>query len=277
MSLRLINQYPNLHAAKLYFLSMLLRRPKKSDLLSRVSIGTWLTIPHPSVAELMVRAGFEWVTVDLEHSAIGIETAAELIRTLDLAGVSAFVRVGSHDANVIKRVMDAGAHGVIASTVNTPEQAAAIVAAVKYPPLGTRGVGLSRAQGYAEEFEIHYQWLNEESIVFVQIEHIDAVGNLEKILQTPGVDGFFIGPYDLSASLGIPGELTHPKMLEALDEVRRVQNIVATTPGIHVVQPIPRDVDAKINAGYRFIAFGIDYLFMLNKARETMGELRPES
>ena len=135
---------------------MLLRRPKKSALLSRVSLGTWITIPHPSVAELMVRAGFDWVVVDLEHSPIGIESAAELIRTIDLAGSSPFVRVGSHDANVIKRVMDAGAHGVIASTVNTPEQAAAIVSAVKYPPLGTRGVGLSRAQGYAEEFESHY-------------------------------------------------------------------------------------------------------------------------
>ena len=255
---------------------MLLRRPKKSALLSRVSLGTWITIPHPSVAELMVRAGFDWVVVDLEHSPIGIESAAELIRTIDLAGSSPFVRVGSHDANVIKRVMDAGAHGVIASTVNTPEQAAAIVSAVKYPPLGTRGVGLSRAQGYAEEFESHYRWLNEESIVFVQIEHIEAVGNLEPILRTPGVDGFFIGPYDLSASLGVPGNFAHPKMVEALEEVKRVQNLLPTVPGVHVVQPVPADVIAKIAAGYRFIAFGIDYLFLLNGAKGLLGELRRE-
>ena len=256
---------------------MLLQRPRKSDILSRVSLGTWITIPHPSVAELMVRAGFEWVTVDLEHSPIGLESAAELIRTIDLAGARPFVRVGSHDANVIKRVMDAGAQGVIASTVNTPEQAEAIVSAVKYPPIGTRGVGLSRAQGYAEEFESHYRWLNEESIVFVQIEHIDAVRNLEPILRTPGVDGFFIGPYDLSASLGIPGDFTHKKMVEALEEVRRVQNLVPTVAGVHVVQPVPADVDGKISAGYRFIAFGIDYLFLLNNAKEKLGELKRES
>ena len=236
-----------------------------------------ITIPHPSVAELLVRAGFDWLTVDLEHSAITLESAAELIRVIDLAGISPFVRVGSHDANVIKRVMDAGAHGLIASTVNTPEQAAAIVAAVKYPPIGTRGVGLSRAQGYADEFAEHYRWLNEESIVFVQIEHLEAVRNLESILRVPGVDGFFIGPYDLSASLGIPGDFTHPKMVEALGEVQRVKSIVHTVAGVHVVQPVPAAVREKIASGYRFIAIGIDYLFMLNKAREVMTKVSGES
>ena len=253
---------------------MKLRRPKKADLLSRCSFGSWITIPHPSVAELLVRAGFDWLTVDLEHSAITLESAAELIRTIDLAGCTPMVRVGSHDANVIKRVMDAGAHGIIASTVNTADQAAAIVAAVKYPPVGARGVGLSRAQGYADEFEEHYRWLNEESIVFVQIEHIDAVRNIDSILRVPGVDGFFIGPYDLSASLGIPGDFTHPKMAEALATVRRAKERIGTVAGVHVVQPVAADVRQKMAEGYRFIAFGIDYLFLLNQARSGLEDLR---
>ena len=253
---------------------MKLRRPAKHELLSRPSFGSWITIPHPAVAEVMVRAGFDWLTVDLEHSAITLESAAELIRTIDLAGLSPFVRVGSHDANVIKRVMDAGAHGIIASTVNTAEQAAAIVAAVKYPPVGTRGVGLSRAQGYADEFDTHYRWLNEESIVFVQIEHHEAVRNIDAILSVPGVDGFFIGPYDLSASLGIPGQLDHPKMLAALAEVRAAQERVPTVAGVHVVQPVPADVEKKLAAGYCFIAYGIDYLFLLNHARAGLEEIR---
>ena len=253
---------------------MKLRRPAKHELLSRPSFGSWITIPHPAVAEVMVRAGFDWLTVDLEHSAITLESAAELIRTIDLAGISPFVRVGSHDANVIKRVMDAGAHGIIASTVNTPEQAAAIVAAVKYPPVGTRGVGLSRAQGYADEFDVHYRWLNEESIVFVQIEHHEAVRNIDAILSVPGVDGFFIGPYDLSASLGIPGQLDHPKMLAALAEVRAAQERVPTVAGVHVVQPVPANVEKKLAAGYCFIAYGIDYLFLLNHARAGLEEIR---
>lgn len=253
---------------------MKLRRPAKHELLSRPSFGSWITIPQPAIAEVMVRAGFDWLTVDLEHSAITLESAAELIRTIDLAGLSPFVRVGSHDANVIKRVMDAGAHGIIASTVNTPEQAAAIVAAVKYPPVGTRGVGLSRAQGYADEFDVHYRWLNEESIVLVQIEHHEAVRNIDAILSVPGVDGFFIGPYDLSASLGIPGQLDHPKMLAALAEVRAAQDRVPTVAGVHVVQPVPADVEKKLAAGYRFIAYGIDYLFLLNHARAGLDEIR---
>ena len=253
---------------------MKLRRPKKAELLNRCSFGSWITLPHPSVAELLVRAGFDWLTVDLEHSAITLESAAELIRVIDLAGISPFVRVGSHDANVIKRVMDAGAHGIIASTVNTPEQAAAIVAAVKYPPVGTRGVGLSRAQGFADEFEEHYRWLNGESIVLVQIEHIEAVRNLEAILRVPGVDGFFIGPYDLSASLGIPGDFAHPKMVAALAEVQRVKSLVPTVAGVHVVQPVPAEARRKMQDGYRFIAFGIDYLFLLNHARSGLEDLR---
>ncbi len=249
-------------------------RPQKSELLRKTSFGSWITIPHPAVAELLARAGFDWLNIDMEHSAISLESAAELIRTIDLAGVRPFVRVGSHDTNVIKRVMDAGAHGLIASTVNTPEQAAGIVAAVRYPPAGARGVGLSRAQGYGDEFDAYYQWLNEESIVIVQIEHIHAVKNLKAILQVPGVDGFLIGPYDLSASLGVPGKFTHPKMLEALAEVKCVQKETKTVAGVHIVQPVVNDALQKIEDGYRFIGFGVDFLFLLNSARTGLDTIR---
>ena len=254
--------------------SMNLRRPKKSELLGRTSFGSWITIPHPAVAELLARVGFDWLNVDMEHSAISLESAAELIRTIDLAGVRPFVRVGSHDANVIKRVMDAGAHGIIASTVNTPDEAKRIVAAVRYPPHGTRGVGLSRAQGFGNEFDDYYQWLNEESIVFVQIEHTEAVKNLEAILQVPGVDGFVIGPYDLSASLGVPGDFTHPKMIEALAEVKRIQDRMKTVAGVHVVHPVVNDALQKIKDGYRFVGFGVDFLFLLDSARTGLDEIK---
>jgi len=249
-------------------------RPPKEEFLGKLTLGSWLTIPHPSVAEILGRTGFDWLTVDLEHSATSLETAGEMIRVIDLLGLKAMVRVGSHDANVIKRVMDAGAHGIIASTVNTVEEARGIVAAVKYPPVGTRGVGLSRAHGYAQEFERHYDWLNAEALVIVQIEHIDGVGNMEEIMNVPGVDGFFIGPFDLSASLGIPGKFDDPKMLDALAEVRRVKEKTGTLSGIHVVQPNPDDLKQRIEEGFEMIAYGIDYLFMANKAREGLGNIR---
>jgi 2-keto-3-deoxy-L-rhamnonate aldolase RhmA len=255
---------------------MRLDRPRKSQLLGKVSVGSWITIPHPAIAELLARAGFDWLNIDLEHSAIGLENAAELIRIVELAGISPFVRVGSHDSNVIKRVMDAGAHGIIASTVNTPEQAAQIVAAVRYPPAGNRGVGLSRAQGYGDEFDAYYKWLNEESVVIVQVEHIDAVKNLQAILQVPGVDGFLIGPYDLSASLGVPGKFTHPKMAEALAEVKRVQEKTKAFAGVHIVQPVVDDALQKMEDGYRFIGFGVDFLFLLDSARAGLDAIRKE-
>lgn len=247
-----------------------LRRPKRSEFTTKTTIGSWLTIPHPSVAESLGRAGFDWLTVDLEHSGTSLETASEMIRIVDLIGLNALVRVGSHDSNVIKRVMDAGAHGIIASTVNTVEEAKNIVSAVKYPPIGTRGVGLSRAHGYAQEFEDHYSWLNEESLVIVQIEHINAVNNMREIMKVPGVDGFFIGPYDLSASLGIPGQFDHSLMKEALNHVRNVKKEAGCISGIHVVQPQIQDLQARIDEGYEMIAYGIDYLLMADKAREGL-------
>src|SRR5260370_36605758 len=253
---------------------MRVHRPRKKDLSSRTSFGSWITVPHPAIAELLARAGFDWLNIDLEHSAISLETAAEMIRTIDHAGLRPFVRVGSHDPNVIKRVMDAGAHGIIASTVNTVEEASRIVAAVRYPPLGSRGVGLSRAQGYGDEFDDYYQWLNQESIVIVQIEHIEAVKNLEAILQVSGVDGFLIGPYDLSASLGVPGKFTHPKMAEALEEGKRIPEKTKTVAGVHIVQPVVDDALQKIREGYRLIGFGVDFLFLLKSAREGLVAIR---
>ncbi|MCS1408629.1 MAG: 4-hydroxy-2-oxovalerate aldolase [Verrucomicrobia subdivision 3 bacterium] len=249
------------------------RRPKRSEFLSGVTIGSWLTIPHPSLAEILGRAGFDWLTVDLEHSVTSLETTGEMIRVIDLLGLNALVRVGSHDANTIKRVMDAGAHGIIASTVNTATEARHIVDAVKYPSKGTRGVGLSRAHGYAQEFDRYYRWLNEESLVIVQIEHIDGVRNMEEIINVPGVDGFFIGPFDLSASLGIPGEFDHPKMVEALNSILQVKEKTGTMSGIHVVQPVPEDLQRRIDEGYQMIAYGVDYLFVSNKAREGLSRI----
>jgi 2-dehydro-3-deoxyglucarate aldolase len=238
-------------------------------------VGCWITIPHSNVAELLCRAGFDWLTVDLEHTCISLESTSELIRVIDLMGISPFVRVGNHDANVIKRVMDAGAHGIIASTINTPEQARQIVSAVKYPPPGTRGVGLARAQGYLYEFDEHYRWLNEESIVIVQIEHIEAVQNLEAILSVPGVDGFLIGPYDLSASLHIPGQFQHPKMKESLEEVDRIRkkksDVVA---GCYVIPTNPDEVRKKFEEGYKFVAYTLDFLLLFNKAREGLEAIR---
>ena len=229
---------------------------------NQLTIGSWITLGHPAIAEIMAQSGFDWLTVDMEHSAITLHEAQQLIQVIELSGCVPLVRVGSNDPNLIKRVMDAGSHGVIVPMVNSAEDAEAAVKAVKYPPVGTRGVGLARAQGYGVDFENYKDWAEKESIVIVQIEHIDAVDHIEEILSTDGVDGFIIGPYDLSGSLGMPGEFNDPKVIEALERVKEAVEKVDIISGFHVVPPEPDQLKEKIDEGYRFLAYSLDSLFL---------------
>lgn len=245
-----------------------------SDKNNHPSIGSWITIPHPSIAEIMAKSGFDWLVIDMEHSPIEISKAEELIRVIHLCGLPVLVRVGENSSNLIKRVMDSGASGVIVPMVNTQEQARQAVEAVKYPPAGKRGVGLARAQGYGTLFEEYQGWVAKESTVIVQIEHIQAVKNMDAILSIDGVDGFIVGPYDLSASLGIPGQFDHHAMLEALETIKNVVNKGTKYSGFHVVAP---DVDAalaKLQEGYSFLAFGVDFLFIGEMCRVKLKSLR---
>ena len=242
--------------------------------LKEVTIGSWITLGHPAVAEIMSRAGFDWLTVEMEHSSITLHQAEELIRVIDLCGVVPLVRVGENSATLIKRVMDAGAHGVIVPMVNSVAEAQSSVEAVKYPPAGVRGVGLARAQGYGLDFESYRTWAQEETIVIVQIEHVAAVEKLADILSVAGVDGFIVGPYDLSGSLGIPGELEHPRYVETLEEISRIAVEVDAVRGYHVVPPKPQLALDKIQEGYTFMAYSDDFLFLNETCREGLAAIK---
>jgi 2-dehydro-3-deoxyglucarate aldolase len=235
-----------------------------------VTIGSWITIGHPVIAEIMAKAGFDWLTVDMEHSAITLHQAQHLIQVIELAGCVPLVRVGKNDANLIKRVMDAGAHGVIVPMVNSKEDAERAVSAVKYPPIGTRGVGLARAQGYGAAFEAYKEWVEQESVVVVQIEHIDAVNNLEGILTVNGVDAFIIGPYDISGSLGVPGDFEHRDVVDALKRIKYISKRLNALSGLHVIQPEIEALENAIEQGYRFVAYSLDILFLGNACRNDL-------
>jgi len=252
---------------------------KASDLKKKlkrraVTLGSWITLGHTSVAEIMAKAGFEWLVIDMEHSVITLDIAQQLIQVIEGCGAVPLVRVGENNATVIKRVMDAGAYGVIVPMVNTKKQAEAAVNAVKYPPVGSRGVGLARAQGYGNTFEEYRDWVNKESIVIAQIEHIDAVNNLEAILSVEGIDGCIIGPYDLSASLGVPGKFEHRDVAAALKKVERICKAKKVALGYHIIQPDYKLVLEKKASGYSFIAFSLDILFLGNSCREQLTKLR---
>lgn len=240
-------------------------------------IGSWVTLAHPAIVEIMANAGFDWLAVDLEHSVITIREAEELIRVADLSGVSPLVRLTSNNSDQIKRVMDAGAHGIIVPMVNSPEDAKRAVEAVKYPAAGKRGVGLARAQGYGARFEEYLEWQRDQSLVIVQIEYIEAVNNLEAIFSVDGVDGFIIGPYDLSGSMGVPGQFQHPDFLGAMARIRAVADEMNISGGIHVVEPEPEQLVRHIKEGYRFIAYSVDIRLLdvsCRRALEQIGELR---
>jgi 2-keto-3-deoxy-L-rhamnonate aldolase RhmA len=227
-------------------------------ILCDLSIGSWIQIGHPAVAEIMASAGFDWLAVDLEHSAITLRDAEDLIRVIDLKGLTPLVRLSSNNGEQIKRIMDAGAHGIIVPMVKSPEEVRAAVRAVKYPPQGERSIGLARAQGYGADFDRYFRWQRDESLVIVQIEHIDAVNDLEAILTVPGVDAYIVGPYDLSGSLGAPGEFEAPQFLEAIEEIRSVSRRLQVPGGVHIVEPDPELLRESIAQGNKFIAYGVD-------------------
>jgi 2-keto-3-deoxy-L-rhamnonate aldolase RhmA len=221
-------------------------------------IGSWITLAHPAIAEIMAKSGFDWLAVDMEHSVITIREAEELIRVIDLAGVVPLVRLTSNNPDQIKRVMDAGAHGIIVPMVNSARDAKNAVEAVKYPSMGKRGIGLARAQGYGTQFQEYLDWEKTGSIVIVQVEHIDAVNSLEEIFSIDGVDGYIIGPYDLTSSIGIPGQFEHPDFLSAMEKIHLVASKLNMTGGIHVIEPEPDQLIQRIEEGFRFIAYSLD-------------------
>ena len=221
----------------------------------------------------MASAGFDWLAVDLEHSAITIREAEDLIRVIDLKGVVPLVRLSSNNPEQIKRVMDAGAHGVIVPMVNSARDAEAAVAAVKYPPVGKRSFALARAQRYGVGFEEYLRWQQDHTMVVVQIEHIEAVNNLEEILSVPGVDAYFVGPYDLSGSIGVPGQFDHPDFIQAMKSIRRIATESGKPGGMHIVEPNTVDLVQSIKDGHSFVAYSLDTRILDTVCRDAVRQV----
>ena len=222
-------------------------------------LGTWLTLPATSIAEMACRAGFDWLAVDLEHRPMTLDQAQEIIRVIDLMGKTPLVRITNNDENLIKRVMDSGAHGIIVPMVNSLKDVKNAHAAIHYPPVGRRGVGLARAQQFGANFEGHWKWLAEEAILIVQIEHKNALENLDDIFGSGLIDGYIIGPYDLSASLGVPGQFTHPDVLSALTKIEQKADEYKIAKGIHIVEMDEKALKERLDLNYQIIAYGVDF------------------
>jgi 2-dehydro-3-deoxyglucarate aldolase len=241
---------------------------------NELTIGSWIMMGHPMSVEVMALAGFDWLVVDIEHTAIGLESMQALITTIQANDMKALVRVSKNEEVVIKRVLDMGADGIIVPMVSCKEDALQAVEYAKYPPVGKRGVGLYRASGYGTTFEKYKKWVDEELVIIAQIEHIDAVNNIDDILSVEGIDGTIIGPYDLSGSMGYPGEFERDDVKDAVERVLERCKQSNIPSGFHVVDTDPAKLQAKIGQGCTFLAYGIDYFFMRDAAMNGMTQLK---
>lgn len=236
----------------------------------RHSIGTWLALPDPVFAGLMSSTGFEWLTVELEHSPATVETAALCFPVIAANGCVPLARVPCNSVENIKRVLDTGAWGIVVPMVNSREEAEAVVRAARYRPLGERSVGGQlHAASFATDAATYYARANEEILVVVMAEHVDAIANIDAILGVPGIDAVFVGPNDLHASMGLAPafESGDPGFNAAIDKVFASARSHGVVPGIHVADAA--QARRRLDEGWKMIAVASEVGLMLDKAGEV--------
>jgi 2-dehydro-3-deoxyglucarate aldolase len=234
--------------------------------------GGWTSLAHPQITEIMSRAGFDFIGIDIEHSTISQEQSQRIIAASHANGTLCLPRIASHNMETIKRLLDSGADGIIVPMVETTEDVQDIIRWCKYSPVGKRSFGISRAQGYGFDFEEYARSWNSVSSIIIQIESIEGVDNIDEILAFDEVDGAMIGPYDLSGSLGIPGQLDNPKLTAAGKKVIAACRKHNKACGIQLTEPDLKTVKASKKAGYTFIVLASD-IFLLWKWTENMGKI----
>lgn len=185
--------------------------------------GVGITLGSPEIPEMLANAGYDWLFIDAEHSPLDFKTMLGLLQASGSA-CPGIIRIPDHQEVTIKKALDIGAEGIVVPQVNTAEQAEKIVSYAKYPPMGARGIGLARANLYGLAFEKAVKETNSSTAVIVQAEHKDVLDHIEDIVKVEGVDAVFVGPYDLSSSLGKAGQLNDPEVVEAIDRIASVCN-----------------------------------------------------
>ncbi len=237
------------------------------------SIGSWLQIPHPSVAEIMGQAGYDWVAVDLEHGAIATHQLPDLFRALELGNTLPLARVAHGQPKDCKQALDAGAGGIIVPMIESAEQLIKVRDACCWPPAGKRGVGYSRANLFGKHFEAYAEEAQAPLLV-AMIEGAAAVEDLPTILAVKGLDAVLVGPYDLSASLGMTGAFERPEFVAVIERILTACNSHGIPCGVHVVMPDAAGLQMHIEQGYRFIAYSIDAVFLNSAAAAPETKMR---
>ena len=231
-----------------------------------LSVGSWMQLSDSSVAEIMGASDFDWVAVDMEHGNISHHELPNIFRALELGNTLPLARVAEGKPRDCKQVLDAGAGGIIVPMVERADELIAVRDSCCWPPAGTRGVAFSIANLFGKNFD-EYQIESQQPLLIAMIENLCALNNIEEILSVEGLDAILIGPYDLSASLGLTADFEHPDFLSAKNTIlshAKEKNIAA---GIHVVNPSSSELKSRVDEGYRFLAYSIDSV-MLRKETE---------
>jgi len=246
----------------------------RAKLLSGESvIGSFLGLGSPHVAELMGHAGFDWLVLETEHSAVGVGQVEQMMMAVSGTPATSIVRVTRADPLEIGRSLDIGAEGVLVPMIRTAEDVETVVAATRYPPIGNRGFGPLRASKYAQDYDDYLNRANDQVLVAVIIETKEAIENIDRIAAVPGLDVLFLGLFDLCLSYGLnPNEMPFDEIDERIETVLAAGKRHGVAVGTGVGKPA--DVQPKLEQGFRFISYGTDYFLLGGAAKAGLEAFR---
>lgn len=234
----------------------------------KVCLGATITMSNPVVSEIMSHLDYDWLWIEAEHTPMSDESILAMLQSANGSNVTMIVRVPWNDKTMIKRILDTGPDGIIVPLVRTKEDAEEAVKAMKYPPVGERGAGLARAQCYGLHMGEYMASANEEVMTILMIEHIEAVNNIEEILDVKGIDSVMVGALDLSGSMGILGQMGEPKLEEAIQKVLAACKKKGMSCGIIAFDP--NQAKERIKQGFTNIVIGMDVVYLGTAAKNSI-------
>lgn len=275
---RYVDPFPNSNPAAASRSFMTIHDIRARLARDKATVGTWLQLPSPDVAELMARAGYDWVAVDMEHGSFGRTGLPDIFRAIECGGAAPFARLPEAAKSPIKSALEAGAQGLIFPMIESREQLDQAIDWSVYPGQDHwrapgeiareyRGVGYCRANVFGKAFDAYRHERAPQLFLVAQIEHIRAVDNLDAILTHPRLDAIMVGPYDLSGSMGLTAQFDHPDFKAVMARIQAACQKHKARMGLHIVQPDPEELARQVAAGSRFIAYGIDSVFLWQGAQ----------
>jgi 2-keto-3-deoxy-L-rhamnonate aldolase RhmA len=245
-------------------------RLKNGDLL----VGPLVTLPSPEVAEIMALVGFDYLWIETEHAPTDFVRAQMMVQAAG-GRCPCLIRVPECSEVWTKKALDTGCDGIVVPQVRSAEEARAVVDWCLYPPAGKRSVGVSRAHNYGMSFQEYVATINETLTIVIQVEHIESVHRIQSIVQVPGIDAVFVGPFDLSGSLGVIGQVTHPEVVDAIETTRRHCAEAGMPMGIFALDA--QAAKDAVKSGFNLIALSMDAIFMWQSAKAALDAVRGKS